>query len=289
MTDPIRTPDDEKPIPWLYPPFLPGRIYHAATYRGHSSGAIDMNRRTADGGWRQDLGDPVLAAQDGKVVRVDRPSGTVEIDHGDGWRTRYVHMQNITARVGQPVPRGEQIGEVGDEAGGTASSFGPHLHFQVLHHGKPVQVRFEGKPVRTSVVGSDSKPVGWDAPDPVEVIGPPPRATWKGAYQEAERRNEKLTERISAKDGRIALVEKERDDALARVRELETRPDTAALEADNDRLTREAEAAAQAAQQAVRDRDAAMKAQQACEDASAPLEAFFVEVEAAVRRRREAA
>lgn len=214
MADPIRTPDDEVTAPGhFYPPILPGRIYHAATYRGHSNGAIDMNRRTVGGAWRQDLGDPVLAAAGGRVTRVDRPSGTVEIAHVDGWRSRYVHMQDIIVKVGDRVERGDQIGEVGNKAGGPASSFGPHLHFAVERDGKPEQVHFEGKPVRTSVVNSDTKPEGWVPPDPVEVIGPPARATWQSAYEEAAKRLERSEARVAARNGTIDVLTGERDEA----------------------------------------------------------------------------
>ncbi|RHJ90879.1 M23 family metallopeptidase [Parabacteroides bouchesdurhonensis] len=54
------------------------------------------------------------------------------IDHGYGYQTLYGHMSKFKARVGQKVTRGEIIGEVGN----TGKSTGPHLHYEVMVHGK---------------------------------------------------------------------------------------------------------------------------------------------------------
>jgi murein DD-endopeptidase MepM/ murein hydrolase activator NlpD len=54
----------------------------------------------------------------------------VLIDHGNGFLTHYGHMSTVTARAGQHVAAGEQIGNEGS----TGHSTGPHLHFEV-HRG----------------------------------------------------------------------------------------------------------------------------------------------------------
>ncbi|HEY9112277.1 MAG TPA: M23 family metallopeptidase [Rhodanobacteraceae bacterium] len=58
----------------------------------------------------------------------------VEIDHGDGYMTRYAHNSRLLARVGEHVHAGEVI----SDAGSTGRSTGPHVHFEVWHDGKVV-------------------------------------------------------------------------------------------------------------------------------------------------------
>jgi len=85
-------------------------------------------------------GTPVMATADGTVVFAGRSSGygrTVLIDHGAGWQTRYAHLKRIRVEAGKRVVRGQVIGTVGSS--GRAS--GPHLHYEVLRHGVPVDPR----------------------------------------------------------------------------------------------------------------------------------------------------
>ncbi len=85
-------------------------------------------------------GTPVMATAHGVVVVAGRSTGygrTVLIDHGGGWRTRYAHLKRIKVEVGKSVVRGQVIGTVGSS--GRAS--GPHLHYEVLRHGAPVDPR----------------------------------------------------------------------------------------------------------------------------------------------------
>lgn len=58
----------------------------------------------------------------------------VEIDHGDGYMTRYAHNSKLLAHVGEHVHAGEVI----SDAGSTGRSTGPHVHFEVWHDGKLV-------------------------------------------------------------------------------------------------------------------------------------------------------
>jgi murein DD-endopeptidase MepM/ murein hydrolase activator NlpD len=58
----------------------------------------------------------------------------VEIDHGDGYMTRYAHNSRLLAHVGEHVHAGEVI----SDAGSTGRSTGPHVHFEVWHDGKLV-------------------------------------------------------------------------------------------------------------------------------------------------------
>ena len=85
-------------------------------------------------------GAPIYSAARGKVVFVGRHAGygnLVEVDHGNGLRTRYAHMSAFRTRVGEAVRAGQVIGAVGS----TGRSTGPHLHFEVRLHGQPVNPR----------------------------------------------------------------------------------------------------------------------------------------------------
>jgi len=85
-------------------------------------------------------GAPIYSAAKGRIAFVGRRPGygnCVEVDHGNGLRTRYAHMSAFRARVGQPVNAGQVIGAVGS----TGRSTGPHLHFEVRLHGRPVNPR----------------------------------------------------------------------------------------------------------------------------------------------------
>ena len=87
-----------------------------------------------------DVGDPVLAIADGVVSYAGRRAGygnTIEIDHGNGYVTRYAHNSRLTARVGDLVRSGQQIAR----AGSTGRSTGPHVHLEVWENGRAVNPR----------------------------------------------------------------------------------------------------------------------------------------------------
>jgi murein DD-endopeptidase MepM/ murein hydrolase activator NlpD len=99
---------------------------------------------------------PVYAAAAGTVTRIDT-SGSggryLEIDHGAGWSTRYMHLNNddpgtdngsadwaltLVAGlvVGSPVRAGQQIAYVGDS--GNAEWTGSHTHFELAFEGRAI-------------------------------------------------------------------------------------------------------------------------------------------------------
>lgn len=83
------------------------------------------------------LKSPVMVPADGIVTRVGFHRGygnLVEIDHGYGVVTRYGHNSKNLVKVGQRVKRGDVISLVGS----TGRSTGPHLHYEVLLNGVPV-------------------------------------------------------------------------------------------------------------------------------------------------------
>jgi murein DD-endopeptidase MepM/ murein hydrolase activator NlpD len=59
---------------------------------------------------------------------------TVEIDHGYGIVTRYAHMSRTAVAVGESVRRGDRLGFVGT----TGLATGPHLHYEVIVEGRPM-------------------------------------------------------------------------------------------------------------------------------------------------------
>jgi murein DD-endopeptidase MepM/ murein hydrolase activator NlpD len=58
----------------------------------------------------------------------------VQIDHGNGYSTRYGHAYKVLVHVGETVNRGDVLALVGD----TGRSTGPHVHFEVLMNGHEV-------------------------------------------------------------------------------------------------------------------------------------------------------
>ncbi len=98
------------------------------------------------GGWRMhhgvDLsaptGTPIIASRSGVVNVASYEAGGagnyVNIDHKDGFVTRYMHMTHYIVEVGQYVYAGQVIGYCGS----TGASTGPHLHFGIYYNGSSV-------------------------------------------------------------------------------------------------------------------------------------------------------
>jgi len=86
------------------------------------------------------LHDPVVSTKDGKVSTVGYEQGGygnyVEVDHGNGFKTRYAHLSKTDVKVGDIVSAGQKIGEVG----ATGHVTGPHLHYELLKDGQKVDV-----------------------------------------------------------------------------------------------------------------------------------------------------
>jgi murein DD-endopeptidase MepM/ murein hydrolase activator NlpD len=83
------------------------------------------------------FGSPVLCVEDGIVLEARRHGGygnMVLIDHGNGRQTLYGHLKKYIVREGDQIRRGQQVGEVGS----TGRSTGPHLHFEIIDNGRPV-------------------------------------------------------------------------------------------------------------------------------------------------------
>lgn len=98
------------------------------TGRSHFHAGVDYN------GPR---GTEILAVADGVVRFAGRSAGygnTVEIDHGNGYVTRYAHNQENLAAEGARVRAGDVIAKMGS----SGRSTGSHVHIEVLHNGRAV-------------------------------------------------------------------------------------------------------------------------------------------------------
>lgn len=82
-------------------------------------------------------GTPVTAVAEGMVTFAGVRNGygdVIEIDHGNGYMTRYAHNSKLVATVGQRV----HVGDVIARAGSTGRSTGSHVHFEVWYHDRVV-------------------------------------------------------------------------------------------------------------------------------------------------------
>jgi len=82
-------------------------------------------------------GSDVLAAAAGIVTEAGPRFGygnMVEINHGNGYVTRYGHSQSVLVRAGDKVNKGQRVALMGS----TGRSTGPHVHFEVLFNDKVV-------------------------------------------------------------------------------------------------------------------------------------------------------
>ncbi|MBS0389309.1 MAG: M23 family metallopeptidase, partial [Proteobacteria bacterium] len=84
-----------------------------------------------------DAGTDVLAVGQGVVTWAGPREGygvLVEVNHGNGYVTRYAHNSRVMVSVGDTVQRGQAIAVVGS----TGRSTGPHVHFEVLKDGRQI-------------------------------------------------------------------------------------------------------------------------------------------------------
>ena len=86
------------------------------------------------------VGDPVLAVADGVVSFAGVKGGygnVVDVDHGNGYVTRYAHNSRLVVKVGDLVRVGQEVAK----AGSTGRSTGAHVHFEVWENGRVVNPR----------------------------------------------------------------------------------------------------------------------------------------------------
>jgi len=82
------------------------------------------------------LGDPIYAADSGVVTIAGWNGGygiLVELNHGNGFVTRYAHLSELLVGCGTPIYQGQVVGYCGT----TGYSTGSHLHFEIRSNGVP--------------------------------------------------------------------------------------------------------------------------------------------------------
>ncbi|WDS35715.1 M23 family metallopeptidase [Pseudoxanthomonas sp.] len=90
--------------------------------------------------FKASVGDPVLAVADGVVSFAGVRSGygnVIEVDHGNGYVTRYAHNSRLVVKPGDLVRAGQTVAK----AGSTGRSTGAHVHFEVWEDGRVVNPR----------------------------------------------------------------------------------------------------------------------------------------------------
>lgn len=86
------------------------------------------------------VGDPVLTVADGVVAFAGVKGGygnVVDVDHGNGYITRYAHNSRLMIKAGDLVRVGQEVAK----AGSTGRSTGAHVHFEVWENGRVVNPR----------------------------------------------------------------------------------------------------------------------------------------------------
>ncbi|RXR01431.1 M23 family metallopeptidase [Pseudoxanthomonas composti] len=90
--------------------------------------------------FKASVGDPVLSVADGVVSFAGVKSGygnVVDVDHGNGYITRYAHNSRLMVQPGDLVRAGQQVAK----AGSTGRSTGAHVHFEVWQDGRVMNPR----------------------------------------------------------------------------------------------------------------------------------------------------
>lgn len=112
--------------------------YWLSSSFGHRSDPFNKKSATHKGvDLASNKGNKVKTMAKGKVTRSSWNGGygnMVEIDHGNGFKTKYAHLNKAYVKKGAYVNPGDTIGEVGS----TGRSTGPHLHYEILYNGTPV-------------------------------------------------------------------------------------------------------------------------------------------------------
>jgi len=122
----------------VYPSGRPIKRGWISSYYGRRTDPFTGRRAHHDG---IDLagkkGSEVIAVASGIVTWAGKRYGygnLVEINHGNGYVTRYGHNETIEVKIGDAVKKGQTISRMGS----TGRSTGPHVHFEVHKNGRSV-------------------------------------------------------------------------------------------------------------------------------------------------------
>ena len=122
-------------IPSLHPLMAKGKMTSGFGMRYHPM--LNVRRMHTGIDFMARIGTRVYATAAGTIKTVDvaeRPGKYIVIEHADGYETRYYNLSRQIVDEGQAVAKGEQIGA----SGNSGLSTGPHLHYEVRRHSKPM-------------------------------------------------------------------------------------------------------------------------------------------------------
>jgi len=100
--------------------------------------------------WAAPTGTPIVSTGDGVVIMTRKhpyAGNYVVVQHGSRYKTRYLHLSKILVRKGQKVSRGQRIGL----SGATGRVTGPHIHYELIDRGRPVDAMKANIPMASSV------------------------------------------------------------------------------------------------------------------------------------------
>jgi len=155
--------EDERFYTWegigLQPPFerhpfegeYPITSDYDAARRHPITGRVTAHRGTD---FAMPKGTSIITPADGTVIRVDShpvAGRFLEIEHPQGYTTRYLHLERAVVDKGQQVERGEKIALSGNSGRTTA----PHLHYELHMEGRPVDAMRVDLPVSEALTGPD--------------------------------------------------------------------------------------------------------------------------------------
>ncbi|MDC5472436.1 M23 family metallopeptidase [Acinetobacter baumannii] len=121
------------PYSWLVSHPLPDTVRVSSNFGGRTMGGRAEHHGGLD--MAAPSGTPIYATGPGIVTKSGWGTGYgqyVEINHGNGYLTRYAHASRLMVRVGDQVSAGDHIANVGC----TGRCTGPHLHYEVVKDGQ---------------------------------------------------------------------------------------------------------------------------------------------------------
>lgn len=103
------------------------------------------------------IGTPIIAPADGKVLRVAYQAhgagNYLVLQHGQTYRTVYMHLSKVLVKVGQSIRRGQRIAL----SGNTGRSTGPHLHYEFRINNRPVNAMTVSLPGMNNTMSSSER------------------------------------------------------------------------------------------------------------------------------------
>lgn len=116
---------------------LKGNFYMSSAFGFRSDPITGQSARHEGVDFVAPIGTPVRASGDGRVRKSEFVADLgqlIEVEHDEGFVSRYGHLSRRSVTVGDRVAQGEVIGALGN----SGRSTGPHLHYEVLLQGRLV-------------------------------------------------------------------------------------------------------------------------------------------------------